>query len=285
MITVRSDWCETRLGTLPSRNSLRPLMPTFPTTTTSTSSLAAVLTIACAGSSPVAITARASSPTKPRPYSSSSSFACGGAVEGGTTTWHRSSSASKRVAMSAAKRTATSAVSERSVATRIRRTPAPSLLRPRSASFRPIGRASLPALELGRPLLQESRKTLLRVLGRCGEVEQAALVVHPERQRPLLGPGDGLLGQLVRHRALGRDVARDPLRLVEPRLSRDHAGDEPRLQRLAGGQAAAGEDHVHRQRLADGARQPLCAAGARDEAKAGLRLAEDGRLRAHDQVA
>jgi len=43
-------------------------------------------------------------------------------VAGGTTTWTRTRSASKRMAIWAAKRTATSAVSERSVATRTRPT-------------------------------------------------------------------------------------------------------------------------------------------------------------------
>ena len=36
MITVHLALWETRLGTLPRRNSLRPAIPTLPTTTTST---------------------------------------------------------------------------------------------------------------------------------------------------------------------------------------------------------------------------------------------------------
>ena len=83
----------------------------------------------------------------------------------------------------------------------------------------------------------------------------------------------------------GGDVAGDALRLVQPGLAGDDAGDEAGVERLAGRETAAGEDDVHRQRLADRAREPLCAAGARDEAEAGLRLAEDRRLGGHDDVA
>ncbi len=48
--TVQRALCEMRFGTLPSRNSLRPLMPAFPTTSTSAFSSAAASTIACGGS-------------------------------------------------------------------------------------------------------------------------------------------------------------------------------------------------------------------------------------------
>ena len=81
------------------------------------------------------------------------------------------------------------------------------------------------------------------------------------------------------------DLARDALRLLEPGLLGDDPGDEPGLQRFAGREAAAAQDHVHRQRLADGAGQPLRAAGAGDDPEAGLGLAELGRLGGDDQVA
>src|SRR5262249_44509206 len=52
MTTVQRALCETRFGTLPSRNSRRPLMPMLPTTRTSARSASAAATIASEGSSP-----------------------------------------------------------------------------------------------------------------------------------------------------------------------------------------------------------------------------------------
>ncbi len=49
--TVQRALCEMRLGTLPSRNSLRPLMPALPTTRTSAPASSASRTIDMAGSS------------------------------------------------------------------------------------------------------------------------------------------------------------------------------------------------------------------------------------------
>ena len=53
MITVQRALWLIRLGTFPSRNSLRPAMPAFPTTSTSISAASAACTIAIAGSSSI----------------------------------------------------------------------------------------------------------------------------------------------------------------------------------------------------------------------------------------
>ena len=50
MTTVQRALCEMRLGTLPSRNSLRPLIPALPTTRTSAPASSAARTMAVAGS-------------------------------------------------------------------------------------------------------------------------------------------------------------------------------------------------------------------------------------------
>src|SRR5581483_7019740 len=61
--TVQRALCDTRLGTLPSRNSLRPLMPMLPTTRTSAFSAAAAETIAADGSSAAATRTPVPGPT------------------------------------------------------------------------------------------------------------------------------------------------------------------------------------------------------------------------------
>src|SRR6185503_4775383 len=70
--TVQGALCETRFGTLRSRNSRRPLIPTLPTTSTSAFSRRAASTIASAGSSPETTAARLRSPGSVSMYSSRS---------------------------------------------------------------------------------------------------------------------------------------------------------------------------------------------------------------------
>ncbi len=74
-------------------------------------------------------------------------------------------------------------------------------------------------------------------------------------------------------------------RLVEQLLRRNDPGDEAHPLRLVGVDHPAGEDHVHRLRLADEPRQPLRRAGARQDADRDLRLTETGRLGGEDEVA
>ena len=57
--TVQRAACETRFGTLPSRNSVRPPMPALPTTSTSALSSSAARTMPAAGSGSTRTTARA----------------------------------------------------------------------------------------------------------------------------------------------------------------------------------------------------------------------------------
>ena len=88
MTTVQGALCETRFGTLPSRNSRRPLMPTFPTTSTSAFSSPATRMIAAEGSSPASTRAPAPSDSAKR-VSSGRTDAVPSA-----TTWRTTSSAS-----------------------------------------------------------------------------------------------------------------------------------------------------------------------------------------------
>src|SRR4029453_3548458 len=72
---------------------------------------------------------------------------------------------------------------------------------------------------------------------------------------------------------------------IEPRLFRNHPGDDPGTQRLPGGEETPAQDHIHRQRLADGPRQPLSPAPARNEAEASFGLTELGGFGSDDEIA
>src|SRR5262249_9027807 len=96
---------------------------------------------------------------------------------------------------------------------------------------------------------------------------------------------DGLLRQPHRDGTLRRDLARDPLRLLEPRLFRDDARDEAAGPSLVRGEEATGEGDVHRPRPPAGPRESLRAARARHDAEVDLRLPELRGLRGDDQVA
>ena len=180
---------------------------------------------------------------------------------------------SNRCAISAANRTATSAVSERSVATSTRPHHRRRSRRGSCAcgfSRTPMRDAESAALELGRPLLEERGQALLRVLGREREVEEAALVVEPERERrPRRARLTASFASRFATGPLAAISRRQPLRLrrARPRAATTRA-TSPAASASRAVRAAAGEDHVHRERLADGAREPLRAAGAREEAEA-----------------
>src|SRR4029079_5409915 len=92
--TVQGALCETRFGTLRSRNSRRPLMPTLPTTSTSAFSRRAASTIASDGSSPETTAARLRSPGSVSMYSSRSVWASVRATSWPISTRRTSSSAS-----------------------------------------------------------------------------------------------------------------------------------------------------------------------------------------------
>src|SRR5262249_11457025 len=126
---------------------------------------------------------------------------------------------------------------------------------------------------------------LARVLRGAREVERPALELDAGPERCLERLVDRVLRQPDGDRALRRDRARHALRLVEPRLARDDARNEPGAQRLVRRQEPAGENHVRREGLADGAGQPLGAAGAGHDPEVDLGLAELRGLRRHDQVA
>src|SRR6185295_5998777 len=71
----------------------------------------------------------------------------------------------------------------------------------------------------------------------------------------------------------------------EPRLGGNHARHKTRRLGFSRGEEAAGEDDVHRLRLANCPRQPLSTAGTRKDAEVRLRLAEPRGLGRDDQVA
>ena len=123
----------------------------------------------------------------------------------------------------------------------------------------------------------------MRVLGGECEVQRPPLPVDARGERHLVGPIDHLLGEARRDRRLRRDRPRDRLRLAEPVLG--DARDKSRRQRFVRAQEPAREDDVHGDRFPDRARQALRAAGAGDDADAGLRLAELRGRRCDDQVA
>src|SRR5262249_20911966 len=124
----------------------------------------------------------------------------------------------------------------------------------------PSPAGGLASLELGRAPLDEGGEAFIRVLRGPREQERAPLERDPGGQGSLEGLVDRLLGEPDRKRALRRDLARNPLRLVEPGFPGDDACDQAELERLGRAEHAAGEDQVHRDGLADGASQTLGAA-------------------------
>ena len=104
-------------------------------------------------------------------------------------------------------------------------------------------------------------------------MERLALGVEAGREWRLEGV-DGLLRQPLRPGSSRRSSARRALASSSQASSSDDAGDEPRLLGLAAVEEAAREDDVHRLRLADRPRQPLRAAGSRDDAEVRLGLPE-----------
>ena len=132
MITVHRALWLMRLGTLPSRNSLRPAIPALPTTSTSIACSSAASTIAMAGSSWITTWACPRSPATWRRVGAQLVGRAGGpgrlggsvlghaGVLGRSTTCTMCSSAPNASAKVAAHRTARSAVSDRSVPTMTR---------------------------------------------------------------------------------------------------------------------------------------------------------------------
>ena len=127
--------------------------------------------------------------------------------------------------------------------------------RPRARRVRSPSSQGLAALELGRTLLEERGQALLRVLRGERQVERSPLVLEPERQRGLERAVDRLLGQPDRdRRAWTRSRARpaSPPRATPPWRRRAR----PALPRAPPApEEAAAQDHVHRDRLPDRARQ------------------------------
>ena len=83
----------------------------------------------------------------------------------------------------------------------------------------------------------------------------------------------------------GRHLLGDLERLGVVVLGGDDAADQTVVQRLGRREEAPGQDHVHRQRLADGAGEPLGAAGAGHDADVDLRLPDLRGLGCDDDVA
>ncbi|MBV8480608.1 MAG: enoyl-CoA hydratase/isomerase family protein [Actinobacteria bacterium] len=149
----------------------------------------------------------------------------------------------------------------------------------------PNTRTSSASCEVRLPLFDEGAQPLARILGGAREIERLALQLDPGLERRLEGGVDRLLRQAHGDRPLRRDLAGDPFGLLEPRFRGGDARHEPVRERLARRQHAPGEDHVHGERLADGAREPLRAAGAGEHTEVDLGLAELRRLGRDDQVA
>ena len=88
-----------------------------------------------------------------------------------------------------------------------------------------------------------------------------------------------LLGVAQGHRRLVGHGAGQRLRRRQRLGHRDHALDQPDAQRLRGGDAHAGQDHLERLAATDHARQPLGAAAARDDGEVDLGEARAARPR------
>jgi hypothetical protein len=116
-------------------------------------------------------------------------------------------------------------------------------------------------------------------------VEDAPLEADALGERELERGVDGLLGGRDGEAALARDDLSHVEGLVKHGPAVDDARDDAPALGLGGGERAAGEDELHRARLADEAREPLRAAPARDHAQRDLGLPEHRRRRGEHDVA
>src|SRR5262245_1420712 len=144
---------------------------------------------------------------------------------------------------------------------------------------------TLLVLELGLALLDERAHALLLVLGREERVEEPALEEDPFRERHLVGAVHRLLRHHHRWRRVLADRGRGGERLVEERRRGHYPRHEPHPLGFLRIHHAAGEDHVHRLRLSDRARQPLRPARAGHDADLDLGLPELRRVGGDDDVA
>src|SRR5205823_11621293 len=125
-------------------------------------------------------------------------------------------------------------------ADRSRRAPDSRARGPRARGHARPGRARrLATLEVRLALLGEGLEALLRVLGGEREVERATLVLEAQGERRLVRSVDRFLREPGRDRALRGDVARDPLRLLEPGFVRDAPGHHASGERLSRAQEPA----------------------------------------------
>src|SRR5439155_10780378 len=141
------------------------------------------------------------------------------------------------------------------------------------------------ALEPRRPLLEERVQSLVHVLARGQDAEQAAFEPEPCVERKLAAAVHGLEHCGDRQRAVLRDRLRQLVRLVEELLARHHAIHEPDPQRLVGLDAPRRQHELERPPGADQPRQPLRASVAGDDAEAHLRQPQHGVLAREPHVA
>jgi hypothetical protein len=116
-------------------------------------------------------------------------------------------------------------------------------------------------------------------------VEDPAFEADALGERELERGVDSLLGGRDGETALARDELGHVEGLVEHGPAVDDARDNAPALSLGSRERAAGEDELHRARLADEAREPLRAAPARDHAQRDLGLPEHGARRGEHDVA
>ena len=133
--------------------------------------------------------------------------------------------------------------------------------------------------------LNKRRHAFLLPFGGERRVEHPPLVANALGEAGLEGTIDALLGEEHGGPRQRRNVLRCGDRLVDQRLGRNDARDEAHSFCLFGVDHPAGEDHVHRLRLANQARQSLRGAGARQDPDGDLGLAKARRLGGKDEVA
>src|SRR4051812_10977196 len=131
-------------------------------------------------------------------------------------------------------------------------------------------RRRLPSLELRLPLLPEGRDALVGVGGFARQAEGPALELEAGLERHVEGPQDGVAGEALGDRRAPRHLLGGRERGFDELSGRDAARCETHGRGFLAREHAAGQNDLHRDRLARGAHQALGTSRARNEAEARL---------------
>ena len=148
-----------------------------------------------------------------------------------------------------------------------------------------VHRHALAVGEVGFALLDESGHALTAIIRGKGGVEEPLLEVESLLQRHLVGSVDGLLAHGDRELRVGSHLVGGFDSGVDQLVNGEHLAHETRSLRRLGVDHIPRQAHLHGFGLADRARQPLGASGARNRANADLRLTEAGLLPGVNDIA